>query len=325
MQSTSTKRPIPGYSTQSSLVAPWDITEKKRNPLNSTHPPLSDEEFLKAFNDLYVDNKKVYPSIERRFADPPIPYQRFVNISFIPTRGARPDKEGVYGMVKVRGCYDTEREASDRVEDLIRNHDSYHKIYTGRVGIPMPLTLADGKFSNAQEEIDVHKKISEEISATVKAKRDEERKEVETIQNRAKNLQSEVDKEGTDPETRYIDLRNKKAQLIYTYVKTREQLQTFKESIIKTFKEIKETDETNPEYRRTYFKKFIEARKSVGIKDVKLKDTFMEYLVEDKVEHLDFEIPQEYISSPLPENLEEYREYLEEVEGVERTPTIDAV
>ena len=84
-------------------------------------------------------------------------------------------------------------------------------------------------------------------------------------------------------------------------------------------------DMENPEHKRTYFKKFVEARRAVGIKDVKLQDTFMEYLVEDKVERLDFEIPSEYISDPLPENLEEFREYLEEVQGVERIPTLDAV
>lgn len=325
MQSQNNKRPTPGYPTDSSLLAPWDKEEKKRDIFKSTHPPLSNDEFIKAFDSLYVDCKKEYPSIERRFADPPVPYQRFVNISFIPTRGARPDSQGVYGMIKVRGSYETEREALERVEELIRNHDSYHKIYTGRVGVPLPLTLADGKFSKEQEEVDVHKKISEEISAVVKAKREEERKEVETIQNRAKNLQSEIDKEGSDPETRYIDLRNKKAQLIYTYIKTKEQLNTMKGNIIKTFKDIKEMDEENPEHKRTYFSKFIEARRAVGIKDVKLEDTFMEYLVEDKVERLDFEIPSEYISDPLPENLEEFREYLEEVQGIERLPTLDAI
>jgi hypothetical protein len=288
-------RPIAGYpvGSDTSLTAPWDRTQQP-NPLNSQHPPLDEDEFLKAFNDLYVKNFTAkYKKIDRRFADPPIPQQKYTLVSFVPTRGARPDNEGVYGFVKVRGTYETEREAAERSADIIKNHDSYHKIYTAYTGRPFPLTLT-GKFSGEVEEVELHKKISDEISADVKQKREAEKKEIEVIQQRAKNLQEATDNEAIDDLENYTTLRNKKAQLIWHYLEIQKKLVETRVLMKKAFKQVHDEDLKNPDFTNQFYEKFVEARQKVGVKDENLEGSFMAYLVEDRVKELDFD-PYELI------------------------------
>jgi hypothetical protein len=278
------------YTNENSLTAPWDKKDNQR-PLTTNHPPLSNEEFEKAFDELIIKDftKGGYRRIERRYLDPPIPNQNIGLFSFIPSRGSRPDSKGVYGFAKLRGVYSTEREADERSEDLVRNQDSYHKIFYINVGRPFPVTLSD-KFSASVNEIDIQKQVKAEIAADVKSKREKERKEIEQIQDRAKNLQENVDKEDEDPEDYYTKMRVKKAQLMWTYIETMKKLDIMKESIIKARDEINRMDAEDPHLKEVYLEKYMEARKSAGIKDdeEQLKNSFMLYMVEDKEPDLGF-------------------------------------
>ena len=123
-----------------------------------TVPPLSDTQTLLAMEDL-VDSSiaERYPKIERRYVDPPLAEQVYSLHSFIPSSGAKPDGDGVYGMVKIRGCFGTLQEATERSEDLVRSHDSYHKIYIGRVGRPLPVTQLS-VWSKEVNDVDIEKK-----------------------------------------------------------------------------------------------------------------------------------------------------------------------
>ena len=49
-------------------------------------------------------------------------------------------KDGIYGMVKVRGSYSTLEKCDKRSEFIIKNIDSVHKIYYAGVGKPFPIT-----------------------------------------------------------------------------------------------------------------------------------------------------------------------------------------
>lgn len=278
------------YTNENSLTAPWDKVETQR-PLTTNHPSLSEEEFTKAYDELLVKDftKGGYRRIERRYLDPSLTNQNIGLFSFIPSRGARPDSKGVYGFAKVRGVFSTDREADERSEDLIRNHDSYHKIFYVNVGRPFPVTLTD-KFTSNINEVDLQKEVKADIAADVKSKRDKERKEIEKIQERAKNLQEDIDKETEDQEEVYTTLRTKKAQLIWTYLETLKKIDQMKESIIKTRKEIEEYDEKDPNLKEVFYDKFLEARKKAGITNdgEQLKNSFMIFMVDDKDANLDF-------------------------------------
>ena len=86
-----------------------------------------------------------------------------------------------------RGAFALYSVRTEKSEDLIRSHDSYHKIYVGRVGRPMPVTQ-ESTWSKEVNEVDMEKKVSKIVSEDVKAKRQEEKQKVNEIREREKNL-----------------------------------------------------------------------------------------------------------------------------------------
>jgi len=273
----------PEQTPQTSLTAPNDragstfrISEKV---------DLTTEQTREAFNDLVVkDVVRNYPASERTFADPSIPGQRLCLVSFVPSVDAVPDKDGIYGMIKVRGNYETEEEADERAEMLIRSVDSYHKIFTAFVGKPFPATTSS-RWSADSNEIDIKKKVTEVISKDIKKQRMDEKREIEEIKEREKKLMEDVEKD-FDPYERYIELRVKKAQLAWTYLETRKKMDEMKESIIKTREEIAELDDENPSYLSTYREKYMSARREAGLKDDDA--SFLSYLGDEDAKDLGF-------------------------------------
>lgn len=274
-------------SQNTSLTAPADRTDEKYVPGTST--PLTDTEMevaMKALSDTSIIDK--FPRVERTYADPAINMQNFTLFSFIPAKGATPDKDGVFGMAKVRGSYGTVREAAERTDYLIRNHDSYHKIYTAYVGRPFPVTVSD-KYSAEKSEIDIRKKQTEIISDDIKAKKEEEKRNIDDMKEREKQLLDQAKPDHVaDPLEQYTVTRVKKAQLIWTYFETKKKMDEMKESIIKVREEIKKIDEETPEFSKKFFDKYMDARTSAGITEEKSSESFMKYMVEDIEVTLDF-------------------------------------
>ena len=268
---------------QSSLTAPNDRTDKMFRI--GRQDDLTREQTTDAMNDLLSkDVVRNYPASEKAFADPSIPGQRLCLVSFVPSVDAIPDKDGVYGMIKVRGSYETEDEADARAETLIRTVDSYHKIFTAFVGKPFPATTSS-RWSADTNEIDIKKKVTEVISKDIKKQRQEEKKEIEEIKEREKKLMEDVEKD-FDPYERYIELRVKKAQLAWTYLETQKKMDEMKQSIIKTREEIAELDEENPDYLSSYREKYMNARRDAGLKDDDA--SFLSYLGDEDEKELDF-------------------------------------
>ena len=246
-------------------------------------PPLNEDQVENAMKSLIhtelVDN---FPKLERQFADPPIHLQTFGLVSFVPSKEAVPDKDGVYGFMKIRGNYATQQEASERSEFLIRNVDSYHGIFQAYVGRPFPITI-DPKYSQKVDQIDIRKKASEVISEDVKAKRQEEKKEIEQVKEREKKLLEEGKEDYVpDPYEQYTVLKVKKAQLVWGYHKTTKELENMKSIIIKTRQQIKDMDEQNPDYSKEYYDRYMKARRDAGIPDEhNTEENFVKYMVED--------------------------------------------
>jgi hypothetical protein len=246
--------------------------------------PLTEEQVNDALQTLVVDSNLVekFPRLERQFADPPIPLQTFTLVSFVPSKGATPDKDGFYGFAKVRGNYASTEEAMDRSEFLIRNVDSYHQIYTAYVGRPFPITN-DPKYAAKVEEIDIKKKAVEVISEDVKMKRDKEKEEMQEIKEREKRLLDQTKPDYVpDPYEQYTVLKVKKAQLVWGYSQTMKKMEDMKASIIKTREQIKEMDEQNPDFSKEYFERYMKARRDAGIpEEHNTEENFVKYMVED--------------------------------------------
>jgi len=272
------------WKNENSLTTPSDRDPKRTYKPTQGHPNLTEEEVVNAMDALNNTDfvKKVFPRAERRYADPVEPMQRIGLISFVPAKGATPNKNGIYGMAKLRGNYPTDGEASERAEFLIRNVDSYHQMYHSYVGRPFPLTTSS-KYSAETSEIDIRKSITESVSNNIKQKKNEEQKVIKEIEEREKELLADTtNREGDeDPFELYITLKVKKAQISWTYVETEKKLQEMKDIIVKTRGELEELDKQYADYSKKYFTKYLEARKTSGLSNADNKNNFIKFMVED--------------------------------------------
>lgn len=254
---------------------------------NEGRDELTVEQTKRASNEL-INKNLLFPKSVKNIHDPIILGQEYGLISFTPAKDASPNSNGIYGVFKVRGNFGTLDEAQVYAEKLIRNHDSYNEIHTIRVGQCIPLT----KKSELVEEtnlIDINKEVESIVSNDVKTKRQQEKKEMKTIQEREQQLLKEnqeilQDEYKQDPMDQYIMLRVKKAQLMWTLVENRKRLETEVIPAIKKAKsEIKQMDIEYPDFDKQYYDRYVQARESVGIKEEdKLNySNFMNYLLDD--------------------------------------------
>lgn len=264
---------------QNSLTSPADKVENPENRSFNLGVNMSETEIKDAMKELVSSEYiKKFPRIEKFYADPQIPNQTYTLVSFLPSKGASPDKDGVYGMLKVRGTFATEEESMLRAEYLIRNVDSYHSIYNTYVGRPFPLAKTK-KYISDTTEVDIKKKIVEETSTEVRKKRDEEAQTMKEIKQREEELLADVEKKEADPYDVYTELMVKKAQLSWTYHKTMEKMEDMKKNIIKAREEISKMKDENPDYHNQYMDKYMEARKKAGLPTT--DDSFIKYMAED--------------------------------------------
>ena len=278
--STSTSS-SPDEHVQHSLTSPADRVKTPAATSYSLGPDASLTEAqvktaVKAnYDTSFTDT---FPRFEKFYADPPIANQTYGLVSFTPAKGATPDRDGVFGMLKVRGTFVTEDEAMLRAEYLVRNVDSYNSIYNTYVGRPFPLSVSK-KYVTDTTEIDIKKKGTEETSGNIRAKRDEEKQAMREIEDRQKELLADVEKKEDDPYDIYTELMVKKAQLSWTYKETLKKMEDMKTNIIKTRAELVKMKEENSDYHAKYMDKYLDARQKAGLP--KDDASFIKYMAED--------------------------------------------
>jgi hypothetical protein len=271
------------WRKENTLTAPSDRNSDSKFQLEADVPELTNEQLKQAMKDLnntsFVEN---YPQVERRFADPPLQFQKIGLISFVPAKGAKPNEQGVYGFAKLRGNFASDEEASEHAERLVRNVDSYHQIYHTFVGRPFPLTTTSD-YSKEVHRVDLQKEASSAISDDIRKKREKEQKDIEEIKNREKELLEDVKKTEENRDDHYTTLRVKKAQLTWTYVETEKKLQQMAGLIAKARYELEQLDKNYPELKDTYYNKYLEARRQAGLSTDKVEtaQNFIKYMVED--------------------------------------------
>ena len=270
----------------SSLTTPGDPNNVWKSDIGK--PGLTDDELKPAVGALNNTNfTDLFPKLDRNYADPPIITQQIGLISFIPAKGATPNKDGIFGFAKLRGNYGTEDEASTRAEQLIRDVDSTHTIFHTYVGRPFPITESE-KFSANNTEIDIRKHTTESVSESIKQKKNEDKLHSQQIFDREKELFDDV--AGDKPaevieEDEYITLSVKKAQLSWTYLEHVNKLKDIKAILTKTKKQLDEADVKDPTLKVSFFQKYVDARKKAGLanNEKEFKSSFVQYLVEDAV------------------------------------------
>ena len=282
----------PDWEKENSLTAPLDRDRENRWRPEQGADTLTETEVkhaMETLNDTSFVRK--FPKVDRTYSDPPVSLQSIGLISFTPAKGATPNKNGVFGFAKLRGNYATTIEADERAEFLIRNVDSYHKIYHTYVGRPFPITFSSD-YSAETSEVDIRRETTNAISSNIKKQKDEEQNTVREMKEREETLLAESkraredDGQGdpyVDPYDEYITQCVKKAQLSWTFMEHLKKLKEVREIIINTRNVISKMDDEYPEFKEKYFEKYMEARKNAGLSE-KINDTqdnFIMYMVED--------------------------------------------
>jgi hypothetical protein len=270
-------------SRESSLTTPEDRDRVNRWKPEQNIPPLTDNETAEALSALNNTNfTEKFPRVDRTYADPAIPLQTIGLLSFIPSKGATPNENGVYGFMKIRGNFATQIEADQRAEYLIRNFDSYHSIFHAYVGRPFPITV-NSKFAAETNEIDIRKEMTKSVSENIKDKKDEEYRTIQEIKQKEEALLADTKREDVDPYDEYITQRVKLAQLSFTYLEHQKKMAEVRDIIIKTREKVSDMDTEFPEFKNTYFEKYMEARRQAGLSENKetTEANFIKFLVED--------------------------------------------
>lgn len=267
------------WELQNSLTSPLDKVPNSQTSYNLGAPSLTEQEVKEAIRELNVTSYiRKFPRFEKFYADPQLQNQNYALVSFVPAKGASPDQDGVYGMLKVRGTFASEDEAMLRAEHIIRNGDSYHNIYNTYVGRPFPLA-GSKKYITDTTEVEIKKKIVETTSTEIRKKREEERQTMREIQEREKELLADVERKEIDPYDSYTELMVKKAQLSWTYHQTLQKMDEMKRNIIKAREEIKTMREENEDYHNQYMGRYMEAREKAGLPNN--DESFIKYMAED--------------------------------------------
>lgn len=241
--------------------------------------PLTREEFTEANAELNVnDFVSKFPQTFKYSADEPIPDQIYGLHSFIPSAGAIPDSDGVFGMIKFRGTFPSSDDANEKAEKIIQSHDSYNTIFTSYIGKWFPVTKSS-KWTRDVHEVDIQQKTKETVSKSIKGKRDEEKKQIEEIKKREQELRNDTSQKITDknPMEIYLECMVKKANCLFTLERYKKDIARLETVLGESTKKIKEFDETQPELKENYKEIYRKAREEVGL-PISETETLIHYM-----------------------------------------------
>ena len=238
--------------------------------LQSDRPSLTNEQFTAAKSDLLHKDfiNLSYPKTQKFRVDPRISGQSYGLISFLPSLGAKPDQDGCFGVLKLRGNFPTVEDADNWSENLIRNYDSFSEIDMVYIGKDFPLMVDSSIYTAATREIDVKKTVDSVTKANLKAKREQEEREIKEIQERQTKLlnpkhEEEKDKSIDDLDY-YVQLRVKKANAQMLIDEANKKIAEAQEVINKTDSELIELEQNHPDYKDEFMGRYQNALKSVG-------------------------------------------------------------
>ena len=234
----------------------------------SVEQPLAGEALDHAFKDLHV-NQVVSPYLkcDRKFADPQINGQNYALYSFTPSNGVKPDSDGLYGFIKVRGVFGRIEEAEERSKELIQ-YFSANQVFICDVGKPVPL---EHELTNKENIIEIDHPDREEknikFAELIGDQTIKEKKEIENILKKEELLKADVAKgpEDKDPIQKYIELIHKRATCAYLYTQHQEKMEETKNIILRTRQQIADMDLQHPNLKDEYMEHYLNTAKECGI------------------------------------------------------------
>lgn len=284
------------------LSEPWTLSEAEKQELrgNIAEPSLPRQEALEAIHELKDSSfVRKFKRVDRMYVDPIYGGQKYSLHSFVPSKGAKPDKNGMYGFMKCRGCFTSLTEAEQRASLIIKDVDSYHGIQIVYTGKPFPICTDVKKYTEKNLEVDLENDEHKIIGSQVQEEQSRERKEVQSIKEREQKIRQEnedrikgKDEKKMDPLDEYIMNRVKLAHSVQVYIESLNTIKTLRNKLRNLHKTIHEVDQKDPSFNESYMKRYIETCKEVGI-DVEAEPSFITYMQGNVSEFIDFDILSE--------------------------------
>jgi hypothetical protein len=219
----------------------------------SKTPPLNPDQLAAAKSDLVIK----YPKVKRHIVDPPFAAnskkQKYGMFSFYASRGAKPDVNGIYGTIILRGADKKVEDLERRAEFIIQNVDSRHEILIAEIGAEKPLSY-EPKYALDVKIVEKNVDALKE-EAVAEEKKDMERAK-EQIENRKKALYEDVKKDPNEVNIDYyitqkVKMSNQRQHLedlLNQVQKSREVIQKCRELIVSI-------DADHPEYKAEFLDK----------------------------------------------------------------------
>lgn len=253
------------------MSEPAVFTDRK-DVLEKTAPPLTKEEIPLAASELIKTDftKLKFPRVTRLRVDPVPGNRPYCLHTFIPSKNAKPDSDGVYGIMKCRGNFATHEEADSWAQHLITNIDSNNEIQESFTGREFPVTV-DDKFFKI-DEIDIAQKMTQVTKDDMISKKKDDNKTYTDMKSRQKELMEPVKdmKESTNDDLEfYTTLRVKRATLRQYLEELEKKESEVRKLISEQSKSLKNLDKTHPEYKDKYKTKYLESIKEVGADEKK--------------------------------------------------------
>jgi hypothetical protein len=233
---------------------------------------LTPTELAHAKKDLSV----YYKQRETVYADPPYKNQAYCLFSWVPSANSLPDENGVYGMMKFRGAFDSEDDMNTRAEFLVNHCDSFHRIYHAPIGRPLPMTLNEeyvrdikfAKQSSTDDDI-IHTSIKKDQENEVNVQKE--------LHDRMKIIkEEETTAPKVEPLDEYIQNKVKIAFNMAAVDNFMRQIEKAKSVIRIAHDCVLTCDLENPEFCNKFLDKYNETRSSVGIDTANEKDEGMD-------------------------------------------------
>lgn len=252
---------------------PICIIQHKREtePFKTTKMELVEDKNIKEVSDVLINKSFIVSGIPKALKtriDPPISNQQYCMFYFVPSSKASPDKDGCYGVLKIRGCFSSEEHATDHAVNLVKTIDAYHENIIAYTGKDFPLTNNSRAFEHKDKEVDIRKKIDDVSNEDLKKRRQEERQEMEEMTERQKKLLQDVKEErkiSTDDLDYYITLHVKKSSLKSVMQECEQKQKECCALVRKVNSELTALDEHHPEFKKQCLEKYTESLRSSGV------------------------------------------------------------
>ena len=269
-------------STQRSNRVPKCILELPA--ANGARKPLSEEELQVAKKELLkIDFIMTKYARERKFrVDSQVVGQNFGIITFKPSKGAKPDKRGCFGVIKLRGNY-SNTDSADKRCDVLLGEDENLDIDMPLVGKEFPLMLNNEEYTYSVRDVDTKQVITDSTNNLMREKQEQEEKEKKQMFDKQRKLldnTNEEEKETTLSDyDLYVQLRTKKANNFYVIDKCNGNMVNCKKNIELANTEIKQMDKKHPSYKEEYLKTYVKEIKAVGIDPKQME--IIQYMIDD--------------------------------------------